>query len=101
MTKAWWVAVVVGLVAGCAVQGTVPGGVVVTPPAVVVAPPVYHWHWAAWPHVDVEHHYVVEHEDVYRVDHHYYPFYDRFHGEHGEHRGWSKHHHHHDDDHDD
>jgi len=67
---------------------------------------VYHWHWAAWPHYDVEHHYVVEHEHVYQVDHHYYPFYESFHPcrgcDHGKHRGWFKHHGHHDhDDHDD
>jgi len=104
MTKGSWLAVASGLwMAGCAVQGTVPGHVAVIPPAVIVQPPAYHWHWAAWPHVDVEHHYVVEHEHVYRVDHHYYPFYDSFHPcrecDHGKHRGWFKHHeHHHDDD---
>ena len=44
----------------------------------------------------------MEHEHVYRVDHHYYPFYDTFHRDgrhdHGKHKGWFKHHHHDDDD---
>ena len=101
MMKGWWMVVLSALIAGCAVQGTVPGGVIVTPPAVVVQPPVYHWQWGAWPHYEVEHHYVVENEHIYRVHHHYYPFYDRVHPpcrrEHGEHRGWFKHHHHDDD----
>ncbi len=79
-----------GLLGGCAVSG---GRAVVTPPGVVVEPPVYHWHWAAWPHYDVEHRSIVEHRVVIERDHHYYPFYDRVHGRHdnGKHEGWHKH----------
>jgi len=103
MMKALWGVVASVVVAGCAVQGTIPGHVAIVPPAVVVEPPVYRWHWGVVPHYEVQHHYVVEDRSVYEVHHHYYPFYDRIHPvgdhDHGKHKGWFKHRHgDHDDD---
>jgi len=82
--------------AACTVMGTLPGEVAFGGPQVVVQPPVYHWHWSAWPHYDVVHQYVLEDQPVYVEHHHYYPFYDRFdrdiRHDNGRHEGWYKHH---------
>ena len=101
MLRACLIALLVACLTGCFVATVPEGEPVYEPPAVVEEPPASVFVWAPWPHYEVEHHYVVENEHIYRVHHHYYPFYDRVHPpcrrEHGEHRGWFKHHHHDDD----
>ena len=106
MRKYLLAGVLVCLAGGCAVSGTVPGRVVVSPPPVVVDTGVPHWQWGIWPHPVVVHEYVVHDQPVFVEHHHYYPFYDRIHHihheDHGKHKGWYKHHddddHHGDDD---
>jgi len=96
------------LAGGCAVSGTVPGRLVVSPPPPVVVDTAPRWQWGVWPHPVVVHEVVVHDQPVLVEHHHYYPLYDRIHPvrehDHGRHRGWFKHHgddddhHHHDDD---
>src|SRR5947208_15558252 len=57
------IGLLVAYLSGCAVMATVPPGeVVYEPPVVVEEPAVSVWGWWPWPHYDVEHHYVVEHD---------------------------------------
>ena len=59
------IGVLVAYLGGCAVMATVPPGeVVYEPPAVVEEPAVSVWAWWPWPHYEVEHNYVVEHDHV-------------------------------------
>jgi hypothetical protein len=96
MTRHLLAGALVYLTMGCAVSGTVPGRVLVSPPPVVVDAGPPQWHWGVWPHPVVVHQYVVHDQPVFVEHHHYYPFYDRIHHirheDHGKHKGWYKHH---------
>lgn len=92
--QAGLVGVVLWSLTGCVV-GVPPGAPLYAPPAVLEEPPVYQWSWWGWPHYDVEHRYVVDHDPVSIHDRHYFPFFGSttryIKNDEGKHKGWYQH----------